>query len=195
MLHTQFLIIIFCFINLLSCQSTENYLSNRGLDLADSFTLGVETNHYGAGIWLWCLGGGLQLNQDAKGIGIRNGQYGFYKAGGVDDIGIMGKTGDRSPTNQMGNSFLIINSNQHRPVYPDLKRSRKKSYDASNVLMLVFFTDKKSSSGKKHCNHPASVEVSLGLYLGVRAGFNFTEFSDFLLGTTTYDFMEDDKDE
>ncbi|PJZ44564.1 hypothetical protein CH361_15875 [Leptospira brenneri] len=162
------------------------------MDLVDSFTLGVETNHYGAGFWVWCLGGGVQINQNAKGAGIRNGQFGLYKAGGVDDIGIFGGSNNRTFTNQMGNSFLILNSNQHRPVYPDLKRNRQKSYDASNVLMLVFFTDKKQSSGKKHCNQPVSVEVSFGLYLGIRAGFNFSEFSDFLLGFSTYDFMEDD---
>lgn len=193
MLRSKLLIILFSAINLVSCQSSGNYLSNRGLDFVDSFTLGVETNHYGAGVWLWCLGGGLQLNQNAKGIGVRNGQYGLYKAGGVDDIGIFGGPSNRTFTNQMGNSFLILNSNQHRPVYPDLKRSRKKTYDASNILMLVFFTDKKASSGKKHCNQPVSIEVSLGFYLGIRAGFNFTEFTDFLFGTTTYDFMEDDE--
>lgn len=193
MLHQRLLTIVLCFLSLLTCQSTGNYLTNRALDLADSFTLGVETNHYGASFWVWCLGGGVQMNQNAKGVGIRNGQYGLYKAGGVDDIGIFGRSSDRSFTNQMGNSFLILNSNQHRPVYPDLKRSRQKKYDASNVLMLVFFTDKKLSSGKKHCHQPVSAEVSLGFYLGIRAGFNFSEFSDFLLGFTTYDLMEDDE--
>ncbi|TGL88790.1 hypothetical protein EHQ68_09140 [Leptospira congkakensis] len=184
-------IVLFIF-TFFTCQSTGNYFLNRGADLSDSFTLGVETNHYGAGFWLWCIGGGAHINQNAKGIGIRNGHLGLYKAGGVDDIGIFGGTSNKTFTNQMGNSFLLINSNQHRPIYPDSKRSRQKSYDASNVMMLVFFTDKKNSSGKKHCNQPVSFEVSLGLFLGVRAGFNFSEFSDFLLGFTTYDFMEDD---
>ncbi|MCW7482861.1 hypothetical protein [Leptospira kanakyensis] len=188
----KYLTIVFCFFNVLTCRSTNHYIINRGIDLSDSFTLGVETNHYGAGVWIWCLGGGIHINQNAKGIGMRNGQLGLYKAGGVDDIGILGGQTNRSFTNQMGNSFLMINSNQHRPIYPDSKRNRQKSYDASNVLMLVFFTDKKNSSGKKHCNQPVSVEVSLGLFLGVRAGFNFSEFADFLLGFTTYDFMEDD---
>ncbi|TGL40365.1 hypothetical protein [Leptospira perdikensis] len=192
MLTKQILFILFSFISLFTCQSTGNYLTNRSLDLADSFTLGVETNHYGAGFWVWCLGGGANINQNAKGIGLRNGHLGLYKAGGVDDIGIFGGPSNKTFTNQMGNSFIILNSNQHRSIYPDLKRSRKKSYDASNVMMLVFFTDKKTSSGKKHCNQPVSVEVSLGLFLGVRAGFNFSEFTDFLLGFTTYDFMEDD---
>lgn len=175
------------------CQTTSTFISNRVIDFSDSFTLGMEKNNFGAGIWIYCLGGGLHLNQSAVGAGIRNGHYGLYKAGGIDEINILNEKGSRSVTNQMGNSFIFMNSNQHRPLYPDTKRSRKKSFDSSNVMGLVFFTDKKASSGQKHCDSPLYVEASLGLYLGIRAGFSFSEFLDFLMGFSTYDFLEDDQ--
>ncbi|MCZ8155068.1 MAG: hypothetical protein O9264_03040 [Leptospira sp.] len=183
---------IICILCCVSCETTNTYVYNRVLDFSDSFTLGVEKNNFGAGFWMYCIGGGFHLNQSAVGAGIRNGHYGLYKAGGVDEINIFNHRGSQSITNQMGNSFIFLNSNQHRPLYPDVKRSRKKTFDSSNVIALVFFTDKKSSSGQKHCDSPVYIEASLGFYLGVRAGFSFSEFLDFLMGFSTYDLMEDD---
>ncbi|MDF3818273.1 hypothetical protein P3G55_00090 [Leptospira sp. 96542] len=184
------LIILFVFAH---CQSIGNYAKNRAVDFGDSFTIGLESDHYGAGVWLWCLGGGLQFNQDAKGFGMRNGHYGLYQAGGSGRMEIFGQKSSDAITNQMGNSFLVINSNQHRALYPDTRRSRDKSYDASNVLFLVSYTGKKQN-GKGYCENPVNFEVSLGLYLGVRAGFNLSEFTDFILGFSTFDLMDDDVD-
>lgn len=182
-----FFFMLFCF----SCQTFTNYVYSRSLDFSDSFTLGVEKNNFGAGIWIYCFGGGLQLNESAKGFGIRNGHYGLYRAGGVGEINLS-QRGSGTVSNRMGNSYIYLNSNQHRPLYPDFKRSRKKTIDASNVLALLFFTDGKTSSGNKHCDSPVYTEATLGLYLGVRVGVNFSEFLDFLIGFSTYDFMDDD---
>jgi hypothetical protein len=185
---------IICILYCVSCETTNTYVYNRALDFSDSFTLGVEKNNYGAGVWIYCFGGGLQFNEFAKGFGIRNGHYGLYKAGGEGEISLSNR-GSGTVSNSMGNSYIYMNSNQHRPLYPDYKRSRNKKIDASNFMALVFFTDGKTSSGNKHCDSPVYIEASLGLYLGVRAGFSFSEFLDFLMGFSTYDLMDDDSDD
>ena len=42
------------------------------------------------------------------------------------------------------------------------------------------------------CHAPATLELSFGLGVGGRVGFNISELVDFLLGFTTYDLMNDD---
>ncbi len=37
-----------------------------------------------------------------------------------------------------------------------------------------------------------ALEISIGAYFGIRLGINFGELVDFILGWTTYDFMDDD---
>ncbi len=88
-----------------------------------------------------------------------------------------------------------MNSNQHRPLYPDTKRSRNKTVDASNIMGLLYFSDGTTSSGNKQCDSTVYIEASLGFFLGLRVGVNLSEFLDFLIGFSTYDFMEDDLEE
>ncbi len=110
--------------SLSNCVSIQNYLSNRAFDLSDIVTIGGEANTYGASAWLWCFGGGLQIAQDGKGLGMRNGYIGSYRTGGNRKLGKL----------KMGNSFFLMNSQEHIPEAYKTSRSMRK-----NTLMQIFY--------------------------------------------------------
>ncbi|HMV43032.1 MAG TPA: hypothetical protein PK079_08305 [Leptospiraceae bacterium] len=191
--------------SLSNCVSIQNYLSNRAFDLSDIVTIGGEANTYGASAWLWCFGGGLQIAQDGKGLGMRNGYIGSYRTGGNRKLGKL----------KMGNSFFLMNSQEHIPEAYKTSRSMRKKYTHANFLFILpaslqgrwrsnqYYTNPNnynnnydfinpSANLPNLCHAPVNVEFSLGLGIGARIGINFSEALDFILGLTTYDLMEDD---
>ncbi len=207
--YLKYLLILFL-LSFSNCASFQNYLSNRALDFTDILTLGGEVNTYGGSAWLWCFGGGAQVGQYGEGYGMRNGYVGYYRTGGNKTFGKL----------KMGNSFFLMNSQEHIPEAYKTARSMKKKYTHANFLFLIpanlnnrrsyryyngipidstnYNSISNSDSNNPYlypmlCNAPATVELSLGLGIGGRIGINFSEIFDFVLGFTTFDVMEDDE--
>lgn len=175
-----------------SCSSINRYTLNRGHDLADILTVGLEKNNVGVNAFFWCLGGGISSNQSSVGVGIREGHFGYYLAGGKNEIRILQEKGSKSSWNQMGNSQILINSSQHNPYHPS-PRQKNKSYETLNILFIFPIPRiKEDDKSLGRCDSPIKFEASLGIYYGMRVGINFTELLDFTLGITTIDFKKDD---
>ena len=180
---------LFLLLSFSNCASFQNYLSNRALDFKDILTLGGEVNIYGGSFWLWCFGGGAQIGQFGDGYGMRNGYVGYYRTGGREKLGDL----------KMGNSFFLMNSQEHLPEAYHTKRSMNKVYTHANFLFLL----PANLQGRRGnpptyrlpmlCKAPLTIEASYGFGIGGRIGFNIAEFFDFLLGFTTFDIMEDDE--
>jgi hypothetical protein len=208
MRYSKFLL-FFLLLSFSKCASLQNYLSNRALDFTDILTLGGEVNTYGGSAWLWCFGGGAQIGQYGEGYGMRNGYVGYYRTGGDKKFGKL----------KMGNSFFLMNSQEHIPQAYKTKRSMKKKYTHANFLFFLpanlrgggyyrysnapnsnynnnhsnYYPYSNSANLPSLCHAPVNVEFSLGLGLGGRVGINFSEIFDFVLGFTTFDLMEDDE--
>ena len=194
MRYSKFLF-LFLLLSFTNCASFQNYLSNRALDFTDILTLGGEVNTYGGSAWLWCFGGGAQIGQYGEGYGMRNGYVGYYRTGGNSSYGKL----------KMGNSFFLMNSQEHIPQAYKTKRSMKKKYTHANFLFLLpanlngRYRNTNTPVREPYdklpnlCHAPVNVEFSLGLGIGGRVGINFSEVFDFLLGFTTFDLMDDDE--
>ncbi len=187
---------LFLLLSFSNCASFQNYLSNRALDFTDILTLGGEVNTYGGSAWLWCFGGGAQIGQEGEGYGMRNGYVGYYRTGGNLNYGKL----------KMGNSFFLMNSQEHIPEAYKTARSMKKKYTHANFFILIPAILKPRYRGTYVpranleyndlpvlCNAPANIELSFGLGIGGRVGINFSEIFDFVLGFTTFDLMDDDE--
>ena len=209
-------IIIIFLLFLSHCQSVSNYLQYRAYDFRDMFTIGVEKNVAGGSFFVWCFGGGLQYGSEGNGYGIRSGSLGEYKTGYSGEIppertlskGKYDRKGDpvrvvRRIIVPYGNSVFIDNSIESIPIYTELKRDQKKSYSAltlgifPNIISVYSYCEydpeycRLSKLGRK-CEMPLQIEGSLGLYYGLRFGFNFYEALDFITGIFGADLLNDD---
>lgn len=193
-----FILAFLCFL-FSDCSTLQTYFKNRALDFTDILTLGGEMKTAGGSFWFWCLGGGVQVGQFGEGYGMRNGYVGYYRTGGNSSLYNL----------KMGNSFLLMNSQEHIPEAYHSKRSMNKKYSHANVLFLVptnlnvsrrsvnpyydaYYQNPEYRKFRNICNAPLNVEMSMGLGVGGRVGFNFSELLDFVLGITTFDLMDDD---
>ncbi len=166
----KYLIMIFV---CLQCKTFTNYASSRVLDTTDIFTLSVEKNVTGASL-KYCVGlFGLQYAENGKGYGLRAGNFGSYR------------TGIQKEFYNSGNSFLIVNSTHHFPSRVNNRNNKIKAFSHSNSIGFIIFD-------WNGYNFLTQCEASFGLYYGVRAGLNFAEFIDWLLGWFYIDLLNDD---
>ena len=78
MKHARLLLAVFLVISLTpGCVSTGGYFTDRGRDLIDVVTLGVEATSYGLAAQVGPVLGGA-FSGDGKGFGIRSGIVGIY---------------------------------------------------------------------------------------------------------------------
>ena len=157
------------------CASFSNYAGNRARDLGDVFTAGVEHRVVGVQAAAGTLALGMQFGSFGQGYGMRAGTYGGYATGG--GIGEW-----HEPT---GDSFLVINSVYHDPLDYTRPGSEHKAYHYKNVIGLISY-DHSGAGGM------FQFEASVGLWYGLRLGFNLLELLDFGLGIFTFDLREDD---
>ncbi|MDX1959196.1 MAG: hypothetical protein SFU98_11525 [Leptospiraceae bacterium] len=185
MVFRKFLLGIILFFFITTCSTI--YLEDRKNDFADIPIATFEENVYGGGFHFWCFGYGVQYARNGEGHGIRNGRIGNYATGGSKAMESSIKpnlnySGDAIPA---GISLLLFNSIEHKVKDSEDQRAKKKRYVQSNFFGLI----------PMNCHAPVSLEFSLGLHYGIRAGFNLSEFFDFVLGWTTLDIMKDDFEE
>jgi hypothetical protein len=211
-----FLILNFFFLS--NCASLQNYFINRGNDLKDIVHIGVEEDVYGASIFVDSIGLGIQHAANGKGIGMRYGNLGIYRTGGKTFIVRSKLSHSRDNlepcpadkkcsrnyflifTNiyRYGNSSVSVNSSYHEPFHFS-NRTKKKSValimivnlgSGSKQMGVDIETDPKEDNRGNYTILP--IEISIGMYLGIRLGFNFSELADFLVGFIGFDPLGDD---
>ncbi len=208
-------IIIIILLFLSHCQSVANYLQYRAYDFRDMFTIGVEKNVAGGSFFIWCFGAGLQYGSEGNGYGIRGGSLGEYKTGYSGEIPpyLDYSQSKIKPIRSIpvsfkfhinyGSSIIWENSLENIGLNSEYIRTKDKAYSLVNHFYIPFFPMlpgdcerdpefcRLSKLGRK-CEMPLQIEGSLGLYYGLRLGFNFYEALDFITGIFGADILEDD---
>lgn len=154
-----------------ACSSLQNYGADRARDFGDIFTLATERRVYGGNAMLGPFFAGLAYQSTGVGYGLRAGTTGHYRTGPGPD------------PEQLGNSVLLLNSIYHESL--EGCRTKGKDFQAKNVVVLAAYD-------LRGHNSAFQIEVSLGLYAGIRLGLNLAELLDFILGITTLDVLSDD---
>ncbi len=144
------------------------YLAHRGRDLTDVVTVAVEDHTVGFSArvmfpWGLCIAEG-------SGWGLRDGHIGAYDY--MDRLfaiplpvpGALYDIDFSPESDYRDKGYTLQTIKQHPP------------YDMSDYQVSQFF----------------SVQVSAGLYYGLRLGLNLAEALDFILGWTTLDILQDD---
>ena len=116
---------------------------------------------------------GLAHQSRGFGYGLRAGTSGHYTTGKAYSE-ISDLTGD---------SFLLLNSTYHHSL--DGKQ-QSKDFESQNAMIVTVYNI-------QGYNSLLQLEISLGLYGGIRAGINLAEIADFLIGFTTLDILDDDE--
>ena len=198
-----FLILIFFFLS--NCASTQNYFINRGNDLKDIVNIGIEKDMYGFNIITF----GYQKESSGMGFGLRYGYLGIYKTGDNKNKVYLDDRADINPKIAEiqvypGDTDFSTSVFYHEPKDLSDIRARKKQmllffpvFRLCKVSTSAFYKDKKLKRGISKCYFYESsfeqpLELSIGLYIGIRAGFNISEFLDFLAGIAGYDLLDDD---
>ncbi|PJZ45151.1 hypothetical protein [Leptospira brenneri] len=188
-----FLINFVIFFFLIHCESIQRYSLNRAYDTADVFTIGIEKGNIGTDVFFWCLGGGLTINSNSRGIGMRDGHFGIYEISNSATLDIIPIIRKESPANKVGISNIFVNSSGHSQYRPK-ERTKNKDYQILNILTIVPVPSIPSSNKKiAKCNAPLKLEASIGLYYGIRLGFNLNELFDLMIGFSSLDILEDEE--
>ena len=198
------------------CQSVSNYLQYRAYDFRDMFTIGVEKNVAGGSFYIWCFGAGVQYGSHGEGYGLRGGNLGKYITGHSGEIPpFRSLTRGKFQRSEIpsrketyvplsyGSSIFIVNTLEYVPTDITQIRYKGKSYSSISLFILPYppilpsYCEydpefcRLSKLGRK-CEMPLQFEGSLGLYYGLRFGFNFYEALDFITGIFGADILEDD---
>jgi len=151
---------------LCSCASTKNYFANRGRDAMDIATISGE-HGFGAMAQAGPLMSGIGVAGGAAGL--RNGYFGICEGGMEMEFIFWGYK-----------SFSPGDCNDHT-----VERLQNKQYEFGQTAL--FIVEDTAFAFKSF-----QIEAALNLGIGLRAGLNFAELIDFLLGWTTVDILNDD---
>ena len=193
------LIAIFLISQILFCASVKCYAINRGNDLKDIPSFGVEGNVYGFNTVILFPIFGFAYNKNGKGVGIRQSHIGKYKVGDPDNkvtfISWLNNHDYESYT-YFGNTFLTANS-FHEPINAESKRVNSKIYKVVPVTRCINKITIRYKDDVQRCHYYENVEfypveLSMGFIVGFRVGFSAGELVDFLVGFAGFDPMDDD---
>lgn len=148
------------------CATTQGYFTDRGRDACDTVTLSVEETGVSASAQVLFWGTGLGRAK-GSGFGLRSGIVGNYD---FDEFGII----------LGGKKSLALHGADD---------NRGKGY-GSMAYQLIPIGDAYMPRAERFNFWCA--EVSLCLGVGARAGCNFAEILDFILGWFTIDILNDD---
>ncbi|MBP7282074.1 MAG: hypothetical protein KBA66_10880 [Leptospiraceae bacterium] len=184
---------------LLNCASTQNYFINRASDLKDIFILGVEKDVYGFNIITLIPIVGVSHNSGGQGVGLRNSHLGFYKTGDKDNLLTLENiTHQRKWSWYLGDS-IFYSTGFHEPIHPSNLRTENKKFIGVNLgkgctrgERRLYYKNESQLCHWYTGGKMLPIEFSLGLYIGVRVGFNFGEVVDFLGGVLGFDPLNDD---
>lgn len=170
-------------------------VQNRVQDMGDIVNLGVEENVYGFAFNIDMLLIGWKKDSGGVGYGMRYGHFGKYKPG--NNIPLRIRTKDKKVVGYYGDiQFLLAYSGYyHEPIKPENIRSERKQVR----FAMMGATGRKSTPNELYLiNEPREsycylpIEISLGVYYGIRIGFNPHEFVDFIAGFIGFDPLDDD---
>ncbi|MDH5657276.1 MAG: hypothetical protein OEZ34_15295 [Spirochaetia bacterium] len=196
------------------------YLKNRARDFADIATFELHTKAYGTSIRLGPIHAGLSYKSPhGKSWGLRSGHVGNHNTAEFTAV-IFGSDYFTSrpmtlllnkgiPSDSKDQSLLPSGTKElelleeFNPETEDganiaILRQRGKEYRARSPFgTTVPLQKKKSVFKKKEGFAPGyyftQIDVSIGLYYGIRVGFNPGELLDFLLGWFKVDLYHDDE--
>lgn len=166
---------------LLTCSGcTSAYWLDRGRDFNDVFHMGI-----GPGI-------GASGRVSAVQMGIVS-EMDFINLRGVQPLHAFGKA------NTWSTAEMVLSGAEEFKGGPAqaIMQQRRKTYGMDKIFMCWMrpMNNAKGTANLPHSVSPAfysDLEVTAGLLLAVRVGFNPGELVDFLLGFFTVDFYSDD---
>lgn len=147
------------------------YLTNRTHDLADVVTVSVEDHKFAcmARPLVFLIGASVA---SGKGVGLRLGHLGQYDY----------------TENASGIPLVLASVFNDDSCYKPRTDPRNKGFD-----YLCESRDFNRGESDLPATQAFLLEFNIGIYYGVRLGFNFLEAIDFILGWTTLDIMDDDR--
>jgi hypothetical protein len=197
---------------LLLCACSSPYLKNRGRDGLDIVTLELETHSYGAALRAGPVKAGLNYHS-AKGasIGLRGGDPGKHNSEEITIFfagrDIFRKSAPASPDEAVKTEDAgVENAEAGQAETPaastsestELLGARGKELAAFSPFGTVLPAYKKrslfrSTSGLAPAYYYTQIELSVGLFGGLRIGLNPGELIDALAGIFTFDPFSDDE--
>lgn len=180
----------------ISCSSP--YLRNRGRDALDIFTVEFQTRAYGASVRAGPVKAGLyHKSADGAAAGLRGGDLGVHHDA---EFAVLFFGADYFQKKPLGDLETPSeeDSKTAEETDPSQTALRGKEFRARSPFGTTQPAQKKRSVFKKKGGFaPASyytqLEVSLGIFFGVKLGINPGELLDALLGWTTLDIFRDDE--
>ncbi len=205
---TNIILTIIIFFFLSNCASFQNYILNRGNDLKDIVNIGIEKDVYGVNAQVAIGVIGFQNAYSGTGFGLRYGHFGKYKTGD-DKNAISFFDGTEKKEIYFGNSILFSSTNYHEPQTSKNSRASLKKIKRLEFLFrrcvndiyykekifpiqYTYYRGQRCFFSESYIHNLRSLELSVGMYIGLRIGFNLNEFIDFIAGVAGYDLYYDD---
>lgn len=200
-----------CFL-LFFCACSSPYLKNRGRDTLDIVTLEVQTRSYGASMRAGPLKAGLNYQSSAgSSAGLRGGDAGTHHGEEVTFFfagrDVFGKAPPAAaPAEDSKTEPPVPESESTAPAVEPapaadvdpLLENRGKTFAAFSPFGTTLPAYRKRSvfktkGGFAPAYYYTQLEISLGLFLGLRIGINPGELVDALAGIFTLDPLSDDE--
>ena len=193
-----------------NCQST--YMYQRSKDTADLFTFALQSQSYGASVRTGPLKVGINYkSNDGSSIGLRGGEWGSFddedfsifflgsdiltdqkkpqpKAQPADQSQPANHTEINSEIEQLLANMPSTLKLRHKDVHARSPFGTQIPFQKANPL----FKESKVKNKFAPIHHQTSIELSAGLYYGVKIGINIGELFDWLLGWAGADPFDDD---
>lgn len=180
----------------LDCSSLKSYTINRANDFLDIFILGVEKRVYGGGLYFLRF----HYTKNGVGLGLKNGNFVFYKLGDAENpIYIYDQVEGKWSKHFFGEFafyyyFEPISKHERNGFSSKFLEYFKFIRKFSCDEIILIYKNYKFDCSINSIYTVDRFEISLGLYLGIRIGFNFFQTFDFLVGIFGFDPMNDDYD-
>lgn len=199
------------------------YLKNRARDFADIATLEVQTKSYGASVRVGPLQAGLSYKSPkGRAYGLRGGHFGRHNTAEFTAVIFGADYFASRPMKKLMNDGIPEEDKNKQAILPSSASSedtelleeltaqtggyenikiigqRNKAYQARTPFgTTIPLLKKKSVLKKKEGFAPpyyfTQIDVSIGLYYGIRMGVNVGELLDFFLGWFKIDLYNDDE--
>ena len=190
------LIVISILLPLLLAQCSSLYWHQRAKDSADIFTLEFQTQSYGAAVRTGPVKLGLNhKSRDGRSLGLRGGEFGEFDD---QDFSLF----------LLGSDLLFDQKREKanptkeslRDQLPTTLKLRRKDVQARSPFGTTVplqkaqpvFKESKTKNRFAPAHHQTGIEVSAGLYFGIKLGFNVGELFDWAIGWFGGDPFGDD---
>lgn len=206
--HSGFLCCLISLFFFTSCSSL--YLNQRARDTADILTLEFQTKSYGASIRTGPLKLGLhQKSKNGLAAGLRGGTFDSFDDQefsllflGSDQFLDVKSSSDTNQNQNLKTELDQLTQKKQEIIdsIPSLIKLRKKDFEARSPFgtRIPFHKAKpilKESKTKNRfapAHHFTAIEATVGIYFGLKVGFNIGELIDWCVGWVGFDLFSDD---